>query len=306
MHLKKHLLYIFGILCVLGLIYFYALSDMFHPKQIASYENFTEMSEDFDASGEIAEAAKRFPAVKEPAGIIRGNETAQDRRIALTFDGMESRGNMEAILKIITDNGWHATFFAEGVNAARNQTVIRKMLEEEQLIGNYSFVGLSKAERMEPAILFEQFCRTQKILKLITGSEPKLFKLQDTRYMNELLRAARACGLENAVQSDLEIPVRRLGSETEMADFVGRIRPGMIVSVQMGSPVPVRYVKKKGPDTPAVDKQPTIQDKNVIEVKEITTPEIVKKLCRELKERGFRIVTVNTLSALNTIDGEKK
>ena len=299
MHLKKHLLYIFGILCVLGLIYFYALSDMFHPKQIASYENFTEMSEDFDASGEIAEAAKRFPAVKEPAGIIRGNETAQDRRIALTFDGMESRGNMEAILKIITDNGWHATFFAEGVNAARNQTVIRKMLEEEQLIGNYSFVGLSKAERMEPAILFEQFCRTQKILKLITGSEPKLFKLQDTRYMNELLRAARACGLENAVQSDLEIPVRRLGSETEMADFVGSIRPGMIVSLQMGRPAPVRYVKKKGPDTPAVDKQPTIQDKNTIQIKEATTVEIIKRFCGELRSRGFTVVTVNTIHLSN-------
>ena len=52
MHLKKHLLFIVIILCVLGAIYFYALSDMFHPKQIASYENFTEMSEEFDASKE--------------------------------------------------------------------------------------------------------------------------------------------------------------------------------------------------------------------------------------------------------------
>ena len=39
MHLKKHLLYIFAVLCVFGVVYFYALSDIFHPKQIASYEN---------------------------------------------------------------------------------------------------------------------------------------------------------------------------------------------------------------------------------------------------------------------------
>ena len=53
MHLKKHLMFIFAILCVLGMIYFYSLSDMFHPKQIASYENFTEMSEEFEDSKEI-------------------------------------------------------------------------------------------------------------------------------------------------------------------------------------------------------------------------------------------------------------
>ena len=59
MHLKKHLFFIVLIFCVLGAIYFYALSDMFHPKQIASYENFTEMSEEFDASKEIAAAEKK-------------------------------------------------------------------------------------------------------------------------------------------------------------------------------------------------------------------------------------------------------
>ena len=64
MHLKKHLLFIFVIVLALGLIYFYALSDIFHPKQIASYENFTEMSEDFDASKEIAEAAKKYQTLK--------------------------------------------------------------------------------------------------------------------------------------------------------------------------------------------------------------------------------------------------
>lgn len=114
MHLKKHLLFIVIILCVLGAIYFYALSDMFHPKQIASYENFTEMSEEFDASKEIAAAEKKYQSVKEPARVIKGYEKTAANVIALTFDGMDSRGNMDAILKIVTDNKWHATFFVEG------------------------------------------------------------------------------------------------------------------------------------------------------------------------------------------------
>ena len=297
MHLKKHLLFIFVILCVLGLVYFYALSDMFHPKQIASYENFTEMSEDFDASKEIAEAAKKYQGLTTQAGIIRGTDKAVGKIIALTFDGMESRGNMESILKIITDQGWHATFFAEGVNAARNETVVRKMKQEEQLIGNYSFVGVSKAERLQPELLLEQFCRTQKILKLVTGHEPKLFKLHDTRYTDDLLRAAKASGLDNAVQSDLDIYVRKLNNDAALTDFVEKIKPGMIVSLQMGRPAPIKYSEKKGPDTPAVDKQPSIQEKNTIQVKDVTTVEIVKNLCSLLKSKGFTVVTVNVINA---------
>ena len=297
MHLKKHLLFIFVILCMLGLVYFYALSDMFHPKQIASYENFTEMSEDFDASKEIAEAAKKYQGLTTQAGIIRGTDKAVGKIIALTFDGMESRGNMESFLKIITDQGWHATFFAEGVNAARNETVVRKMKQEEQLIGNYSFVGVSKAERLQPELLLEQFCRTQKILKLVTGHEPKLFKLHDTRYTDDLLRAAKASGLDNAVQSDLDIYVRKLNNDAALTDFVEKIKPGMIVSLQMGRPAPIKYSEKKGPDTPAVDKQPSIQEKNTIQVKDVTTVEIVKNLCSLLKSKGFTIVTVNVINA---------
>lgn len=306
MHLKKHLLFIFVIVFVLGLIYFYALSDMFHPKQIASYENFTEMSEDFDATKEIAEAAKKYKELKTQAGIIKGNDKAMARIVALTFDGMESRGNMEAILKIMTDQGWHATFFAEGVNAARNETVVRKMKQEEQLIGNYSFVGVSKAERLEPEVLLEQFCRTQKILKLVTGHEPKLFKLYDTRYTDDLLRAAKASGLDNAVQSDLDIYVRKLDNDAAMTDFVAKIQPGMIVSLQLGRPAPIKYSQKKGPDTPAVDKQPSIQEKNTVQIKEVTTVEIVKNLCRLLKEKGFTVVTVNVINAGSKINKNTK
>ena len=295
MHLKKHLLFIAAILCILGVIYFYALSDMFHPKQIASYENFTEMSEEFDASQEIAAAEKRYQSVKEPAGVIKGTDKIAANVIALTFDGMDSRGNMDAILKIVTDCKWHATFFVEGVNAARNATVIKNLLEEEQLIGNYSFVGVSKAERLQPEVLFEQFCRSQKILKILTGSEPKLFRLHDTRYQDFLLRAAAACGLEKAVESNATIYVRRLADEGIMEQFVADIKPGMIVSLQMSRPVPIIYSKKKGPDKPAIDKKPTIQDKNTVPGKEVATVDIVKKLCGKLKDKGFTVVTVNML-----------
>jgi len=61
-------------------------------------------------------------------------------------------------------------------------------------------------------------------------------------------------------------------------------------------------VRKKGPDTPAIDKQPTIQDKKDVEVRRITTVEIVKKLCASLKEKNLQVVTVNALEEINKSD----
>lgn len=117
--------------------------------------------------------------------------------------------------------------------------------------------------------------------------------------MDELLRAAKACGLENAVQSDVIIPVGQLGDDEVMKRFVDEIQPGMIVSLQMGRPVPIQYTRKKGPDTPAIDKKPTVQDKQTIEAKGSSTVEIVKKLCNALRKKGLQSVTINALMEMN-------
>ena len=74
----------------------------------------------------------------------------------------------------------------------------------------------------------------------------------------------------------------------------------MIVSVQLSRPVPPQFVKKKGPDTPAVDKKPTIQDKTVVQGNEVTAAEAVKNLCNRLQAKGFSIVPVTAM----VVDGD--
>jgi hypothetical protein len=114
-----------------------------------------------------------------------------------------------------------------------------------------------------------------------------------------MLLVAKACGLENAIQSDISVLVSSLSDEEAMSQFVSNIRPGMIVSLEMGHPVPVQYIRKKAPGTPAIDKPPTIQDAEVPEVKDVPTVVIVKKLCRLLQAKGFQVVTVNALIETN-------
>lgn len=297
MHLYKHLAYITGGLLVLGLFYFLAISDMFRPRQIAHYENFIGLSEAFDATENINQATKRYPNLKEGATVIRGIPEQKQKIIALTFDGLDTRFTTEAILDALKEKGWQATFFIEGVNAAHHEFLMQKIVQDKHEIGNYSFVGISKGERLQPDRLIEEFCKTQKALEITAGNQPSLFKLKDTRYLDFLLRAARSSGLQNAVQSDLTVTGTALANG-DIAAFVGQIRPGMIVSVELGRIVPIRFTEKKPADKPAIDLQPTIKDTltpNLPEQQPVG--EAVRRFCDRLAQEGYIVLPVGKLGA---------
>lgn len=260
MHLKKHVMYICLGLLILGLIYFLALSDIFHPKQVASYENFTEISEEYDATEEINEATETYAKSADMARIVKGTPGTDKKVIYLTFNGMESRGNMEGILKAMLQHGFHGTFFVEGANAAHEEKVTQKLVDEDQLIGNYGFVGLTKAERLDADRLIEQFCKTQKVLSLVAGKPATYFALPETRYLPSLLRAAKACGLDYAVESDIVVKESDFIKPNGVENLMNQIQPGMVVSIRLDHPVPIIFYHKTDAAAPAIDKKPTIKD----------------------------------------------
>ena len=296
MHLKKHLMYICLGLVVLGLIYFLALSDTFHPKQVASYENFTEISEEYDATEEIKKAGQAYTESSDQAVVIHGNPDAGQPVIYLTFDGMESRGNMEGILKALQKKGFQASFFVEGANAAHEEKVTQKLVDENQLIGNYSFVGITKAERLDTDRLIEQFCKTQKVLSLVAGKPATYFKLPETRYLPALLRAAKASGLDYAVQSDLVVKEADLTKPGGVDALLAQIKPGMIVSIRLDHPVPIIFYDKKEADVPAIDKKPTIKDMPETKSEGVPIVDAVQQLCEALAAQGYGVERVDKIA----------
>ena len=296
MHLRKHLLYICAGIIVLGLVYFFALSDIFHPKQIASYENFTDISEEYDATDEIEAAAQQYADSTEQAVVIHGRSGDSQQVIYLTFDGMESRGNMEGILKALKKRGWHASFFLEGANAAHEQVITEKLANEDQLIGNYSFVGITKAERLETDRLLEQFCKTQKVLALTAGNPAAYFKLPETRYLPALLRAAKASGLDYAVQSDIVMKENELTRPGGVEQLMAQVKPGMIISIRLDHPVPIIFYEKKEADVPAIDMKPTIKDNVAASAEGVSIVEAVQNLCEALASQEYTVEPVSKLT----------
>lgn len=302
MHLKKHVMYICLGLLILGLIYFLALSDIFHPKQVASYENFTEISEEYDATEEINEATETYAKSADMARIVKGTPGTDKKVIYLTFNGMESRGNMEGILKVMLQHGFHGTFFVEGANAAHEEKVTQKLVDEDQLIGNYGFVGLTKAERLDADRLIEQFCKTQKVLSLVAGKPATYFALPETRYLPSLLRAAKACGLDYAVESDIVVKESDFIKPNGVENLMNQIQPGMVVSIRLDHPVPIIFYHKTDAAAPAIDKKPTIKDDFATDNTGVPIVDAVKNLCEILKSQGYTVETVDKLPSYDVQD----
>lgn len=296
MHLQKHLLYIAAGLFLLGLVYFFALSDFFQPQQIASYENFTDISEKYDATDEIAAAQQAYAKSPVQAVVLTGRPAADKQVVYLCFYGMESGQAMTGIVKILDDKGFKASFFVEGANAAHEADVIQKMKDDGQLLGNYSFVGLTKAERLDTGRLLEQFVKTQKVLQLTAGQPASYFALPDTRYLPALLHAAKASGLDYAIQSNIVVTASDLTKPDGVTNLLAKIQPGAVVAIRLDHPVPIRFYQKPDEGTPAIDKGPTVTDTPPQQEAGVPLLQAITNLCDALAAQGYLVAPVSELA----------
>lgn len=227
--------------------------------KVVVYHSVTDLNPMYRAESEISAAKKKLAAV-EPAMVIT-NDLSGRRQLALTIDGMTDSVSMQRILDLLQKYQAKATFFVEGANAAEYPDTIAAITKAGQNIGNYTFVGLSQAEKLPQDKLLVEFCRTQKVLEVLSGRSPALFKSDRTIYTDTLLKTARASGLDSAVKTNVFVETEKMRTLEEATAFVARLQPGSIVSIKLGRSVEMKVqAKQKLDEKPAVDKKPGVKE----------------------------------------------
>lgn len=99
-----------------------------------------------------------------------GNDSAEIRRVALTFDDGPHPVYTEKLLDALKERGVKATFFVTGEHAELHPDVIKRIHDEGHLIGNhtYSHIQLTSANKEQ---FQNELIQTNKILSDITGDE---------------------------------------------------------------------------------------------------------------------------------------
>lgn len=284
-------------ICLVGVFFF---KDFFTTKTGGDQRNITDMESSYNADKEIVQALERMKNSQEKANVITRSNSGQ-RVIALTFDGLTDRTTIQQILDLLKKYNAKATFFVDGVQTAEDPQTVVNIRNAGHRIENYTFSGLVKMENLPAERLVKDFCRAQKIIKVTTDQGPNLLKCNNTKYTNQLLQAAKACGFNSVVKSDVFLNVKQMNSLNAANTFVGQIRPGSIVSVKLKTNVePIVNEQGKTDLKPAIDKQPGLKElPQQAAVGEAGIVDAVEKLLIALNKANYTTVYIEDFSKNN-------
>lgn len=283
-------LVLIGCVCLATMFFF---QDFFTVQTGGEYRNITDIESAYNADAEVAQALEQLRNRPEKAVVVAGRTTGQ-RHIALTFDGLSDRMTIQRILDLLEKYEVRATFFADGLQAAEDPQTVVNIKQTGAKLETYTFSGMARLEKLPVERLIKDFCRSQKIIKVTTDQGPNLLKCNDTSYTEQVLQAARAAGFNGVVKSDLFVPVKQINSRQAAEIFVGGLKPGSIVSIQLSPPVEAVADEPGKTDLrPAVDKQPGL--KELREPARLSGKELVEALERllaALAKAGYTTVYV--------------
>jgi peptidoglycan/xylan/chitin deacetylase (PgdA/CDA1 family) len=286
--------------CLVGAFFF---KDFFTTQTGGNHRNITDVDSSYNADVEITQALAQMKNSQEKAAVIVHSNSGQ-RQIALTFDGLTDRMVVQQILDLLKKYNAKATFFVDGMQTAEDPQTVVNIKKAGQKVENYTLSGVAKMENLPTERVIKDFSRAQKIIKVTTDQGPNLLKCNDTKYTDQLLQVAKACGFNSVVKSDVFLNVKQINALTTAADnFVGKIRPGSIVSIRLKiNAEPILNEQGKTDLKPAIDKQPGLKElpqDNDLGEKE--TVDAVEKLLIALNKANYTTVYVEDFSNNNSI-----
>lgn len=130
----------------------------------------------FDEDGIIS--SEKYVTYPSPYIVHRYGDDGKPQMtkvVALTFDDGPDPEYTDQILKILKDNGVHATFFVTGDNAEKYHNILYRCWKEGHEIGNHTLTHCHIAE-VSPMRAELEVNSTQRIIESIIGHSTKLFR----------------------------------------------------------------------------------------------------------------------------------
>lgn len=291
MHIKTK--YVIGAVVVLicsMLYYFWYLGSA-----TESYEDITDLSSEYNVDAEVAAAQQQLDEGNVTAATVYTKDAGR-AGLALTFDGLPDPTTTAQLVDLLKKYDVQATFFVEGSNCAVDTDAVLLLLDKHVTIGNYTYTGLTKLEKQPQDSVLEQLIKTQKVLGVLTGQQPALFKAPSTSYVPDVLKTAAAAGLQSAVKTDVYVPKDSIKTDEAAAAFVQSVPQGSIVSLVVGTPTnAIVYTSGKTDERPAKDKQPNLKIREDTGAKHEPIVDVTERILKAMKAKNVPSLEVTDL-----------
>lgn len=291
MHIKTK--YVIGAAVVLicsVLYYFWYLGGT-----AESYEDITDLSSEYNVDAEVAAAQQQLDEGNVTAATVYTKDAGKPG-LALTFDGLPDPTTTAQLVDLLKKYDVQATFFVEGSNCAVDTDSVLLLLDQHVTIGNYTYTGLTKLEKQPQDSVLEQLIKTQKVLEVLTGQRPTLFKAPATSYVPDVLKTAAAAGLRSAVKTDVYVQKDSIKTDEDAAAFVQSVSQGSIVSLVVGTPTnAIVYTPGKTDERPAKDKQPNLKIREDTGAKHEPIVDVTERILKAMKAKNVKSLDITDL-----------
>lgn len=188
-----------------------------------------------------------------------------EKVVALTFDDGPDANTLK-LIELFEAEGVKATFFITGARLEKSPDIARKTLEMGHEIGNHSITH-PILPNLTPEKVREEIAGMQERIKSVLGIEAKIFRAPNLRYDDKVW----------AVLSELSLPA--VNATVSTSDWNKEVTAEQVyktatTNIKPGSIILMHSWPGK-------------------------TLEVMPRVIADLKEQGFRFVTVSGLLALD-------
>jgi peptidoglycan/xylan/chitin deacetylase (PgdA/CDA1 family) len=187
--------------------------------------------------------ARPSPAASQPGGaraplgpqVVHGSR--QRAQVALTFHGQGPVPMADALLAEAERAGARITVLAVGTWLVQYPQMARRILRGGHDLGNHTMHHLNIAT-MDASGAYSEIEDCALRLRALTGSAGRWFRPSQTRFATRLIeRQARKAGYPTCVSYDVDsLDYTDPGPDAVVANVLGAVRPGSIISMHLGHP----------------------------------------------------------------------
>lgn len=214
----------------------------------------------FGVCGIAGTAALYAQEITKPIYSVKTTEKV----VALTFDDGPDANTLK-LLELFEAEGVKATFFITGARLEKSPEIARKTLEKGHEIGNHS-ISHAVLPSLTPEKVQEEIAGMQERIQKTLGIEAKIFRAPNLRYDDKVWK----------VLSELSLPA--INATVSTSDWNKEVTAEQVyktatTDIKPGSIILMHSWPGK-------------------------TLEVMPRIISDLKEQGFRFVTVSELLAL--------
>ena len=206
------------------------LQTIFFPQTIPTSAGASwGLSFQQDGEPPVADASKEDLAKYDAYYMGDSNKKV----LYLTFDAGYENGNTSPILDALKKHKAPAAFFVVGTYIEQNPELIKRMVNENHLVGNHTYHHKNMAQITDKKAFLQELQPVESMFKDLTGEEmPKLYRPPQGVYNETNLRTAQELGYHTFFWSlaYVDWDQNNQPSKEEALDkLLSRVHPGAIV-----------------------------------------------------------------------------